>query len=165
LVDPALLKPGCINDKNLLVRLFSAGFTHEEIAQIFGVSRPNVTKMIARMDLVRETADPVLFQERMHEEILVRMEALLKYITPEKMNKASLSQLIMAFGTLYDKMRLHRGESTANVASLNVHKIDVKDLDKIRDIIKKHTDTKLKEARKGYEDDALLLEEANVKEL
>ena len=151
LVSPSLLKPGTINDKTRFVRLFEAGFTHDEIADIFGVSRVAVTNMVTRMDLIREAANPSLFQEKMQEEILIRMEAILKYMTPEKMNKASLSQLIMAFGVLYDKMRLQRGESTSNVASLSVHKIDVQDLDKIKDIIKKHTSAKLKKVRAEYD--------------
>ena len=156
LVDPLLLKSGCIDDKNMLARMFAAGFTHDEIAAHFGVNRSAVTKMIARMDLIREASNPAVFQEKMQEEILVRMETILKYMSPEKMNKASLSQLIMAFGTLYDKMRLHRGESTQNVASLSIHKINEGDLDKIRDIIKKHTQIKLNKVRKEYvqEDDS-----------
>jgi len=150
-VDPTLLKPGCINDKNMLVRLYAAGLTHEEIAAFFGTSRTAVTKMIGRMDLTREVANPAIFQEKMQEEILIKMESILGYMSPEKMNKASLSQLIMAFGTLYDKMRLHRGESTSNVASLNVHKLADGDLEKIRDIIKKHTASKLEKVKKEYE--------------
>jgi hypothetical protein len=146
-----MLKPGKIDDKGMFTRLYAAGLTHDEIASFFGVSRESVTKMASRMDLVRETANPLLFQERMQEEMLIRMEAILKYMTPDKMNKASLSQLVLAFGILMDKVRLTRGESTQNIAAINVHKLDGKDIEKIRDIIQKHTQAKLAKVREGYE--------------
>ncbi len=82
--------------------------------------------------------------------MLIRMEHLLKYMTPEKMNKASLSQLVMAFGILMDKVRLTRGESTQNIAAINIHKLDGTDLDKIRDIIKRHTQAKLSKVKETY---------------
>ncbi len=146
-----MLKPGKINDKGMFTRLYAAGLTHDEIADYFGVARESVTKMASRMDLVRETANPLLFQERMQEEMLIRMEAILKYMTPDKMNKASLSQLVLAFGILMDKVRLTRGESTQNIAAVNVHKLDSKDIDKIRDIIQKHTQAKLAKVKEEYE--------------
>lgn len=145
-----LMKPGKINDKGMLSRLYIAGLTHEEIADYFGVSREAVTKMISRMDLVREASNPALFQERMQEELLIRMESILKYMTPEKMNKASLSQLIMAFGILFDKVRLSRGESTQNVAAINIHKLESSDLEKIRLVIQKHTQAKLAKVKSEY---------------
>lgn len=148
-VDPRLMKPGKIDDKGMFTRLYIAGLTHEEIASYFGVSREAVSKMVARMDLVRETTNPTLFQQRMEEEILIRMEAIMRYMTPDKMTKASLSQLTMALGILYDKLRLQRGESTQNVASLNVHAFGEEDLGKIRDIIQKRTQEKLKKARRA----------------
>ena len=146
-----LMKPGKINDKGMLSRLFIAGLTHEEIADYFGVSRESVTKMIGRMELAREASNPALFQEKMQEELLIRMEAILKYMTPEKMNKASLSQLIMAFGILFDKVRLSRGESTQNVAAVNIHKLDSADLEKIRNVIQKHTQAKLAKVKSEYD--------------
>ena len=149
-VDPPLMKPGKIDDKGMFTRLYIAGLTHEEIASYFGVSREAVSKMVARMDLVRETTNPSLFQQRMEEEILIRMESIMRYMTPDKMTKASLSQLVMALGILYDKLRLQRGESTHNVANLNIHAFGEEDLSKIRDIIQKRTQDKLKKTKKTY---------------
>jgi predicted DNA-binding protein YlxM (UPF0122 family) len=146
-----LMKPGRIHDKGMLSRLFMAGLTHDEIADYFGVSREAVTKMISRMNLDRDATNPAIFQEQLQNEMLIRMEAILKYMTPEKMNKASLAQLIMAFGTLFDKVRLTRGESTQNVAAINIHKLDSADLEKIRDVIKKHTQAKLEKVKSAYD--------------
>lgn len=152
-IDPQLIKPGKIDDKAMLVRLFEAGLTHDQIAAYFGVSRVAVTKMVARMNLARELTNPTLFQERMQEEILIRMENVLRYMTPDKMDKASLSQLTMTFGILFDKLRLARGQSTENVASVNIHKIAEGDLDRIREIIAKNTRQKLEDVRKEYVED------------
>jgi hypothetical protein len=153
IIDPKLLRPGRIDDKNMLARMYEANFTHEEIALHFGVSREAVTKMLGRLDLHRERANPAEFQEKMQNEILIRMENMLQYMSPEKMNKASLSQLIIAFGTLYDKYRLNRGESTENIATLNIHKIGESDISKIRDIIAKVTEEKLNKVRQEYTKD------------
>ena len=152
LVPARILRPGCIDNKNMFARLFGAGFTHEEIAAHFGVSRIAVTKMVKRMGLERKLVDPLEFQNRLQDEILIRMENIMRSITPDKMNNASLSQLIMAFGILYDKMRLGRGESTSNVASLNIHKIDPGDLTKIKEVIRKHTAQKLQKVHETYEE-------------
>jgi hypothetical protein len=146
-----LLKPGRINDKALFKRLFSAGLTHEEIANFFGVTRVAVTYMARRMQLENPKYTPEEFKARMEHEMLERMQRVLSFMTCDKMERASLSQLIMTFGILFDKVRLNRGESTQNVASLNLHKIDPKALDSIRQIISLQTEKKMAETKAKYE--------------
>jgi len=154
LVDPERLKPGRIDDKHLFIKLFQGGLTHDEISKVFGVNRVSVTNMVARLGLNREKRDPQAFKAVMEDEMLIRMERILENLTPDKMTKATLSQLVMAFGVLFDKVRLHRGESTANVAVANVHKMDPKALDSIRKIIQEQTREKLESARKQYQPEA-----------
>jgi hypothetical protein len=48
-------------------------------------------------------------------------------------------------------MRLHRGESTQNIANLNIHAFEDGDLEKIREVIQKRTQEKLKKIRKQYD--------------
>ena len=43
-------------------------------------------------------------------------QIILNSITPEDLKKAGLSQKMMAYGVLYDKERLERGQSTENIA-------------------------------------------------
>lgn len=150
LVAPELLKPGKIDDKTKLKRLHMAGLNHDEIAEFFGVSRVAVTKMVGKMGLDCPKYTPEEFKARMEHEMLERMNKLLGSMTPDKIASASLSQLIMAFGILYDKVRLQRGESTQNVAALNVHKLDPKALEAIKAVIDMETNKKLAEARKSY---------------
>lgn len=150
LVAPELLKPGKIDDKTKLKRLHMAGLNHDEIAEFFGVSRVAVTKMVGKMGLEAPKYTPEEFKGRMEHEMLDRMNKLLGSMSADKIASASLSQLIMAFGILYDKVRLQRGESTQNVAALNVHKLDPKALEAIKAVIDMETTKKLVEARKSY---------------
>ena len=43
-------------------------------------------------------------------------QIILNSINPEDLKKAGLSQKMMAYGVLYDKERLERGQSTENIA-------------------------------------------------
>lgn len=145
-----LIKPGKINDKDRFKRLFAAGLTHEEIADFFGVSRVAVTYMVKRLQLENPKYTPEEFKARMEHEMLERMQKVLGSMSHDKIERASLSQLIMTFGILFDKVRLNRGESTQNVASLNLHKIDPKALESIKQIIAIQTEKKMAETKQKY---------------
>ena len=145
-----LIKPGKINDKDRFKRLFAAGLTHEEIADFFGVSRVAVTYMVKRLKLENPKYTPEEFKARMEHEMLERMQKVLGSMSHDKIERASLSQLIMTFGILFDKVRLNRGESTQNVASLNLHKIDPKALESIKQIIAIQTEKKMAETKQKY---------------
>jgi hypothetical protein len=145
-----LIKPGKINDKDRFKRLFAAGLTHEEIADFFGVSRVAVTYMAKRLKLENPKYTPEEFKARMEHEMLERMQKVLGSMSHDKIERASLSQLIMTFGILFDKVRLNRGESTQNVASLNLHKIDPKALESIKQIIAIQTEKKMAETKQKY---------------
>jgi hypothetical protein len=146
-----LIKPGKIDDKAKFKRLFMAGLTHEDIADFFGVSRVAVTYMAKRMQLEAPKYTPEQFKARMENEMLERMQKVLGSMSHDKIERASLSQLIMTFGILFDKVRLNRGESTQNVASLNLHKIDPKALESIKQIIALQTEKKMAETKNKYE--------------
>ena len=49
-------------------------------------------------------------------------QIILNSLTPKDLEKAGLSQKMMAFGILYDKERLERGQSTENIAYQDVVK-------------------------------------------
>lgn len=150
LAPQRLLKPGRIDDKDKFKRLFKAGLTHEEIADFFGVARNNVSIMAKKLQVESGRYTPEQFKARMETEMLNRMQLILGAMDPQKIERASLSQLIMAFGILFDKVRLNRGESTQNVASLNLHKIDPKALESIKEIIARQTELKMIETKKKY---------------
>jgi len=147
---PNLVRPGTINDIVKFKRLFQLGLTHEEIAEFFGVSREMVTMRVKKLGLERIKYSPTEFKHNMETELLGRMQKILNSMSDDKVERASLSQLIMAFGIMFDKMRLMRGESTQNVAALNVHQLDPTALESIRAIIGEQTAKKLAAAKKDY---------------
>ena len=147
---PCLVRQGTINDIVKFKRLFQLGLTHEEIAEFFGVSREVVTIRVKKLGLERIKYTPTEFKHNMETELLGRMQKILNSMSDDKVERASLSQLIMAFGIMFDKMRLMRGESTQNVAALNVHALDPTALESIREIIGQQTAKKLAAAKKDY---------------
>jgi hypothetical protein len=62
---------------------------------------------------------------------------IIQYITPAKLKKAAVNQLVWSYGVLYDKERLETGQSTQNIAyaeaikARDQHKIQ---LDELREI-------------------------------
>lgn len=147
-----LLKPGKIRGEDIpkLKKFYALGMTHEELADIFGVTREAITHRVKKLGLARNHWTPSEFKQRMETEMLDRMQKLLNAMSVDKVEKASLSQLIMAFGILFDKVRLQRGESTQNVAALQVHKLDPGAIASIKEIIAQQTERKLAETRKTY---------------
>jgi hypothetical protein len=153
LAPQELLKPGRINDTTFLIRLYDGGLTYDEIARVFGVSKAAVNRVVTKLQLKKRVQEPQTFKSEMENKMLSKMEKILGHITEDKMSAASLQQLITAFGILYDKVRLHRGESTSNVAAVNVHKLDEASMASIKEIIKTQTQKKLLDTRKEYEND------------
>ena len=151
LAPQELLKPGRINDPQFLIRLYDGGLTYEEIARVFGVSKAAVNRVVTKLQLKKRVSEPQTFKSEMENKMLAKMEKLLGHITEDKMSVASLGQLITAFGILYDKVRLHRGESTQNVAAVNVHKLDEVSLASIKEIIKAQTQKRISDTRKEYD--------------
>lgn len=145
-------KEGRVN-KPLLKRLFDANFTHQEIADLMGVGRVTITNMVNKLGLKREQLSPDEFRRQMSSKMLDKMNQLLSEMDANKIDKASLSQLIVAFGTLFDKVRLHEGQSTENVAVGHIHKLDDRSLQAIREAIKASRDAKLEQARLEHKQD------------
>jgi hypothetical protein len=142
-----LVKPGRINDVAKLKKFYEMGMTHGELADIFGVTREAVSVKAKKLGLQRNKWTTEEFKAKMETAMLDRMQNLLNSMTSDKVDKASLSQLIMAFGILFDKVRLQRGESTQNVAALNVHKLDPTAIASIKEIIAAQTEQKMSAAR------------------
>lgn len=72
--------------------------------------RPTPTRLPKLIDKVRK---------ELGDRMLVKCDEMIRYMTPQKMKRASLSQLSMAASGLYANYRLSQGQSTSNVAVLN----------------------------------------------
>jgi len=122
--------------------------THAEIAEELNVSRPAVTKALAKIPpSVLGSRDVQEFRANRPQIFAEVQRAIIRHITPEKLKKASLNQLGTLFGIFYDKERLEMGQATAHIEALNVHMIDPKALKAIKDAIKISTTKKLETAR------------------
>lgn len=94
--------------------LLAKGCTHGEAAKVLGISRQAVDKLAKRYKL-----DPEGVQEfRRHKGVILdNMQArLIGSITDEEIAKMAPRDRILAFGVIYDKTRLEKGESTSNLS-------------------------------------------------
>ena len=120
------------------------GLTHQQMADELGVSRPVVTKALAKIpDAVLESVTVEDFKENRPDIFASLQQEMLKHITPDKIKKASIQQLITAAAILYDKERLARGESTENVAVLNANILDENATQQMKSLIRNITEKQI----------------------
>ena len=85
-----------------------------EIGQIVGRHKSNVMRCLREHEIDTKRVDSF---RRMRADLLSSAQSeMLDNINPEKMEKASLKDLSIAFSILYDKERLETGKSTQNLA-------------------------------------------------
>jgi hypothetical protein len=102
-LDPRLLKPGKIDNEGLLIKLFHAGLTHDEIADIFGVSRVAVTNRVKKLALAKADISPAEFEKAMPLEFMKVIQFIMSTYTADDLKRASLQQRNVILGTLFDK--------------------------------------------------------------
>jgi predicted transcriptional regulator len=98
-----------LRDKNL---------NHGQIATLLGCDRSNVSRRLAKY---KPTLEKIDRYKKNRADIYAHMQTeLLAGVTSDKIKDSSATQLITGAAILYDKERLERGQSTANmsVASL-----------------------------------------------
>lgn len=119
-------------------------------AEALGVTRAAIIK---RRDMLPEgilAKDIDTFRIK-RADVLARVQQILfQYITPDKLKKASLSQLVLAIGLMYDKERLEQGKPTEHVAHAHLQKMHPTDLKAIQDLVKQTTQRKLKESQVSH---------------
>jgi transposase len=147
-IDDRLTKPGKLNDDDLFVKLFHGGLTHDEIASVYGVSRVAVTNRVKKLGLTKLSLDAQEYEARLSEELMDKIQIIMKQITADKIHKASLAQLGTLLGILYDKRSLHERRGTAEVSYVgHVHKFDKDQLDQLKQIMHTQTQKRIKESQ------------------
>ena len=117
-----------------------------DIAKVLQVGEQVVRTMIDPFKIIMENPEKIRQFKKWEPQILdgIRMLALEgmhdKLTDPVMRKKTDLSRLTYTYGVLYDKQRLERGESTANVLSLSelvraAHATDVTLIEPDRDSI------------------------------
>lgn len=93
------------------------GLSHREIGKMLGVDSSTVCRALKRLGLESDDIDHTKCFKTYRADILAsRQLQILENLTDEKLAKASARDLAIVFGTLYDKERLERGESTQNTS-------------------------------------------------
>ena len=143
------LKPGNLANEELFVKLFHGEpLTHDEIADIFGVSRVAVTKKVAKMGLQRANKSPEEYEAALSNELMHKIQLIMQQISADKINKASLSQLGVLLGILYDKRNQHEKRGLPEISYVGViHKFDPENLAQIKQIMTTETAKRLEEQR------------------
>ena len=91
------------------------GLTYDEIGQMFGVTGSTIHQTFARAGLT-DLEGLQDFKSQRADVFAVHQRRVLDCLSEEKLQAASVRELAILFGTLYDKERLERGKSTQNTS-------------------------------------------------
>jgi hypothetical protein len=140
-------------------------FTDPELVDVLHIVDGNVTKaaealgvtraaIIKRRDNLPEgiLAKDIDTFRRKRADTLARVQQIMfQYVTPEKLKRASLSQLIMAIGLMYDKERLETGKPTEYMAHAHINKMHPEDQKMLREMVAATTQRKIQESIKSHD--------------
>lgn len=104
-----------------ILALKAQGLTHAEIAASLQLTVGAIDARLSRYnkgEAVKSKAID-LFKKNRADILAGLQRKIIKCLDANTLKKASASQLFMGLGVCYDKERLERGESTANIASQN----------------------------------------------
>ncbi len=87
---------------------------HAMMNQMYGFRVTENDALMSRIE--RERVNGVRDMEKVSREIRKLLKRMMPFFTKEKMDKATVTQLGIAVGTLIDKYRLLNGESTQNIS-------------------------------------------------
>jgi len=116
------------------------GKSYQDIADHYGVAKQTIFHHLS--PLIGDKGELEAFKEY-RADILASLQAkVVKSITDDDLQKASLSQKAVGIGVFYDKERLERGQSTGNIA-VALGQVDPLDAASARDFISKQALTAL----------------------
>ena len=97
--------------KNIITQL-SLGATQAQVAKSANVSRAAITQTLKRYGIERNMLES--FKQNRADIMAGIQETVAASLTEDDIKKASVRDKTILFGTLYDKERLERGQSTSN---------------------------------------------------
>jgi hypothetical protein len=119
-------------------------------AEALGVTRAAVVK---RRDMLPEgilAKDIDTFRQKRADTLARVQQILFQYITPDKLKKASLSQLVMAIGLLFDKERVETNKPSEYIAHAHLSKMHPDDLKIVKEMVQKTTERKVRESIESH---------------
>jgi hypothetical protein len=114
------------------------------VAEALGVSRAAVIKRKKKIPEGIITPDVETFRQERANIFASIQQALLRYITPDKLKHASLQQIGTLFGIMYDKERLEKNQATDFIAHAHFQALPADQMQSIRALSKELTERKLK---------------------
>lgn len=126
-----------------IIERLKMGQPGTEIAKLMGVSYNAVMTLKHRNREAVETALTIKnninidnYEEDITNNIKKNILNIHNHILSYNYKKASLNQLVYAFGIMFDKLRLIEGKSTANIATQVMTQLNSEQLDIIKDSIR-----------------------------
>ena len=101
----------CIESKNLSIT---------DTAKLLNVDKSNISRRLKSAGYKPKYLET--YKTHRADVLAAYQQIILNSINPDDLKKAGLSQKMMAFGVLYDKERLERGQSTENIAYADITK-------------------------------------------
>ena len=99
-----------------LIQLDRQGLTYEEIGKRVGLSKWSVWQRFKTAGYMSEHLQA--YKDSRADVLAYYQQQILSSLSEADLKKASLQVKIMAFGILYDKERLERGQSTSNISAI-----------------------------------------------
>lgn len=128
---------------DLIVALNLHNGNVSRVAEELGVSRAAVIKRRKTLPEGCLSSDLKQYRTKRADIFAELQKTLLMYITPEKLAKASIQQIMTAFGIMYDKERLEQNLATEHIAHAHYEVLDDSTKRKIADLTKELTAKKL----------------------
>ena len=118
--------------------------THKMMAEKLDVTTSAVTKALKKVPpALLDSRDVMEFRRNRADAFAELQRQILMYISPDKLKKASLSQLGTLLGIMYDKEALEQGRATSHVAVVSQQKMDPATVKLLKDAIKANAQAKL----------------------
>ena len=93
-----------------------------ETANLLGCTKSNIKQRLTNHGIIPGYLKK--YKENRADILATYQGIILNSLTPNDLKRAGLSQKIMAYGVLYDKERLERGQSTENIAYADMIKVN-----------------------------------------
>jgi predicted transcriptional regulator len=119
------------------------------VAEELGVSKTAVIKRKRKIPEGVITPDIDTFRQERANIFASIQQALLRYVTPDKLKRASLAQIGTLFGIMYDKERIERNQATDFIAHAHYQMLAPEQMKSIKAVAKELTEQKLKQVTYG----------------
>ena len=113
-------QPKQIPISDIIELIENKGLNQSQAAKVLGCDHSNISRRLSELDY--NPGFLKSFKSNRADVLAYYQSEILKYLTPDKLEKASAYQLTGMFSIMYDKERLELDKSTHNISYLDVVK-------------------------------------------